>query len=161
MTTSAMTPRAKTTPVKTTPVIALRDPQPGDMGWVVQQHAEVYWREYGWDIRFEALVAGIVSRYVQKYQPDFEHCWIGQTLACWQRGPSTSNAGSNLLRHSPTKALARTWLARLGSLGFSHCCHVYSVFAPASNHCLICVRSSSVMPVELFIGIIFSTATCW
>ena len=60
------------------PVITLRDPQPGDMGWVIQQHAEVYWREYGWDISFEGLVAGIVSDFVKKYQRDFERCWIAE-----------------------------------------------------------------------------------
>ena len=36
--------------------VVLRDPQPGDMGWVVQQHGELYWREYGWNADFEALV---------------------------------------------------------------------------------------------------------
>ena len=58
--------------------ITLRPPQPGDMGWVVQQHGEIYWREYGWDMRFEALVASIVSGYVTKYQSDFEKCWIAE-----------------------------------------------------------------------------------
>lgn len=27
--------------------IALRNPQPGNMGWVVKQHGEIYAREYG------------------------------------------------------------------------------------------------------------------
>jgi GNAT superfamily N-acetyltransferase len=60
------------------PLITLRPPQPGDMGWVVQQHGEIYWREYGWDMRFEALVAGIVSGYITKYQEGFEKCWIAE-----------------------------------------------------------------------------------
>ncbi|MEO8021814.1 bifunctional helix-turn-helix transcriptional regulator/GNAT family N-acetyltransferase [Polaromonas sp.] len=56
----------------------LRDPQPGDMGWVVQQHGEIYAREYGWDNTFEALVASIVAGYVRDYQPAWERCWIAE-----------------------------------------------------------------------------------
>lgn len=58
--------------------VVLRDPQPGDMGWVVQQHGEIYAREYGWDSSFEALVAGIVAGYVRDYQPGWERCWIAE-----------------------------------------------------------------------------------
>ena len=58
--------------------VVLRDPQPGDMGWVVQQHGEVYAREYGWDSTFEALVAEIVAGYVRQYQPGWERCWIAE-----------------------------------------------------------------------------------
>jgi DNA-binding MarR family transcriptional regulator/GNAT superfamily N-acetyltransferase len=58
--------------------IVLRDPQPGDMGWVVQQHGEIYAREYGWDSSFEALVAGIVAGYVRDYQPAWERCWVAE-----------------------------------------------------------------------------------
>ncbi|MDP2448860.1 MAG: bifunctional helix-turn-helix transcriptional regulator/GNAT family N-acetyltransferase [Polaromonas sp.] len=58
--------------------VVLRDPQPGDMGWVVQQHGEVYAREYGWDSTFEALVAEIVAGYVRQHQPDWERCWIAE-----------------------------------------------------------------------------------
>lgn len=63
---------------KTRPNILLRDPDPGDMGWVVQLHGEIYWREYGWDGRFETLVLKIVSSIVQKWQPDYEKCWIAE-----------------------------------------------------------------------------------
>ena len=56
----------------------LRDPQPGDMGWVVQQHGEIYAREYGWNGEFEALVADIVGKYLKNFQPDGEKCWIAE-----------------------------------------------------------------------------------
>ena len=56
----------------------LRDPVPGDMGWVVQQHGEIYWREYGWDSRFEALVADIAAQFLRKFQPDWEKAWIAE-----------------------------------------------------------------------------------
>jgi GNAT superfamily N-acetyltransferase len=60
------------------PPVVLRDPQPGDMGWVVQQHGEVYAREYGWNTEFEALVADIVAGYVRNYRPDSDRCWIAE-----------------------------------------------------------------------------------
>lgn len=58
--------------------VVLRDPVPGDMGWVVQQHGEIYWREYGWNSDFEALVAGIAADFIRKFQPDGEKCWIAE-----------------------------------------------------------------------------------
>jgi DNA-binding MarR family transcriptional regulator/GNAT superfamily N-acetyltransferase len=58
--------------------VVLRDPQPGDMGWVVQQHGEIYAREYGWNGEFEALVADIVAGYLRKHQPAWERCWIAE-----------------------------------------------------------------------------------
>ena len=60
------------------PVITLRAPQPGDMGWVVQQHAEIYALEYGWNADFEALVADIVARYMRQHQPQWERCWMAE-----------------------------------------------------------------------------------
>jgi DNA-binding MarR family transcriptional regulator/GNAT superfamily N-acetyltransferase len=59
-------------------VAVLRDPQPGDIGWVVQQHGEIYAREYGWDMRFEALVADIAAQFVRRFQPEWEKCWIAE-----------------------------------------------------------------------------------
>ena len=61
-----------------TPVALLRDCQPGDMGWVVQQHGEIYAREYGWNEEFEALVADIVAKFLRRQQPQLERCWIAE-----------------------------------------------------------------------------------
>jgi GNAT superfamily N-acetyltransferase len=60
------------------PVARLRAPQPGDMGWVVQVHGEIYATEYGWNSDFEALVASIVAKYLRAHQPQWERCWIAE-----------------------------------------------------------------------------------
>ena len=58
------------------PRAILRDPRPGDMGWVVQSHGALYAGEYGFDASFEALVAEISAKFLTSFDASRERCWI-------------------------------------------------------------------------------------
>ena len=66
--------------------IVLRGPRPGDLGWIVQRHAELYAEEYGWGENFEGICAQIVADYVKNFDPARERCWIaemdGRNVGC-------------------------------------------------------------------------------
>ena len=56
----------------------LRPHRPGDMGFIIHLHGTLYAREYGWDERFEALVAEIVAKFIQNFDAKRERCWIAE-----------------------------------------------------------------------------------
>jgi DNA-binding MarR family transcriptional regulator/N-acetylglutamate synthase-like GNAT family acetyltransferase len=56
----------------------LRPHQPGDIGWAVQKHGELYAREYGWDETFEALAAEVGAKFLRDFDPKKERAWIAE-----------------------------------------------------------------------------------
>jgi DNA-binding MarR family transcriptional regulator/GNAT superfamily N-acetyltransferase len=71
-------PASKPSTQAITRTVQLRDPRPGDMGWVVMQHGEIYWREYRFNEEFESLVAGIAAKYIRDFDPQWEKGWIAE-----------------------------------------------------------------------------------
>ncbi|MGA0603996.1 bifunctional helix-turn-helix transcriptional regulator/GNAT family N-acetyltransferase [Caulobacter sp. KR2-114] len=58
--------------------VTLREPAPGDLGWVVERHAVLYGREYGWGPVFEAVVAEMAAQLVRALQQPGARGWIAE-----------------------------------------------------------------------------------
>jgi GNAT superfamily N-acetyltransferase len=53
------------------------DLRPGDLGWIVHRHGAIYAAEEGYDLRFEAYVAGPLARFAL-VGTDRERLWIAE-----------------------------------------------------------------------------------
>jgi DNA-binding MarR family transcriptional regulator/GNAT superfamily N-acetyltransferase len=66
--------------------LTLREPGPGDLGWVIARNGAIYAEEYGWDATYEALVARILADFVDHRDPKRERGWIaeldGERVGC-------------------------------------------------------------------------------
>nr|WP_233192685.1 GNAT family N-acetyltransferase [Acidimangrovimonas sediminis] len=51
---------------------------PGDAGWIVQRHGELYARDEGFDSSFEALVAEVIAAFLRGHDPAWERGWIAE-----------------------------------------------------------------------------------
>ena len=58
--------------------VTLRPPALGDIGRIIHRQALLYQREYGWDMRFEVLLAEIFSGMMQQFDPDMERGWVAE-----------------------------------------------------------------------------------
>ena len=60
------------------PSTIIRPPRPGDIGWIVQSQARFYTEEFGWDHRFEALIAEVAGKFLTNFNPEKDRCWIAE-----------------------------------------------------------------------------------
>lgn len=111
-------------------MIRLRQPAPGDLGWIIQRHGALYAAEEGWDHRFEGVVAGVVADYVKTFDVEREACWIaeheGQKVGSIMLVKETDTVGRlRLLLVEPSarglgvgEALVEACLARAREAGY-------------------------------------------
>ena len=52
--------------------------RPGDIGSVIQMHAVIYAQECGYNLEFEAYVAGTLQEFAKGYSPEKDRLWVAE-----------------------------------------------------------------------------------
>lgn len=81
------------------PGLRLRDPVPGDIGWVIHRQAVLYAEEYNWDWTYEALISRILGEFIEQFDAEREKAWIAEL--------DDSIVGSIFLKATDDPQLAR------------------------------------------------------
>ncbi len=124
--------------------VLLREHRPGDIGWVIQQHGEIYAREYGWNAEFEALVASIGAEFLKNFDPAWERCWIAEL--------DGEQVGSVfVVRKSQTVAQLRMLILSSGARGLG-------LGAQLTDECLAFARSKGYRKMVLWTHSILTAA---
>ncbi|WP_433789397.1 GNAT family N-acetyltransferase [Actinoplanes sp. CA-252034] len=133
------------TPTRQPHVVIRRADRPGDLGWVVMAHAEIYSEHFGWNTDFEALVARIVADYATDHDPGREAAWIAEVDA--------ARAGSVLLvsGDEPTVARLRVLLVTPAARGLG-------LGARLVGECLSLAREAGYRTVTLWTTDILTSA---
>jgi GNAT superfamily N-acetyltransferase len=58
--------------------VTIRRHRPGDLGWIVSRHGALYAAEWGFDARFEALVARIAAAFLDSHDPAAEAAFLAE-----------------------------------------------------------------------------------
>jgi DNA-binding MarR family transcriptional regulator/GNAT superfamily N-acetyltransferase len=58
--------------------LQLRQPEPGDHGWILERHAAVYGAEQGWGPKFEAYCGQVIVDFIARDDSERERCWIAE-----------------------------------------------------------------------------------
>ena len=58
--------------------VVVREPKPGDIGWAIFAHGELYAKQFGWNAEFEALVARLFADFANGHDPAAERMWVAE-----------------------------------------------------------------------------------
>ncbi len=83
---------------RSTAPVVIREHRTGDMGWLIEAQSVAYTREYGWNDRFEGLVAEVAGRFIQNFNPDRERCWIAERDGQRIGSVLVADAGENIAK---------------------------------------------------------------
>lgn len=111
--------------------VRLRDPVPGDLGWIAHRQAALYTLEYGWDWTFEGLVCEILGKFVAHFEPAREAAWVAERAGAivgsvfLVQGDDPATAKLRLLYVEPSarglgigRMLVRACIARACAIGY-------------------------------------------